>query len=154
MVFGRLDQDGNDIWVETHGGGSFQSGWSLALSGTHLYTAGYYMDSCRVSGFTAGAEGLADVFVAIRQDSLPSGVPGFPGLTTLELVPNPASEVVFLQGAWAHVIMQTIAGQTVLEVSGVHSRAILNVGGFPPGLYLIRAIAVEGSLSSGKLILH
>lgn len=65
--------------------------------------------------------------------------------------PNPASDVVWLDGPFLKIELLDIYGRVCLEVHPGHDS--INVESLPEGIYLIRWYRNDGSMSVGKLII-
>lgn len=74
-----------------------------------------------------------------------------------QLYPNPAADVVVLQGnlaagTWAQIEVLDATGKKVMAAQGAGNQVILNTAGLSNGLYLVRSTAA-GTISTQRLVI-
>jgi len=81
----------------------------------------------------SGAECLVDVVVGLEDESLSTLAP------SLEMYPNPAAEVLFVNGpVGAPVEVWNAAGEQVFTQVLEDSQSSVDVSGWPAGMYVVR----------------
>ncbi len=99
-----------------------------------------------------------DSSTTIDIDTMTTAVPQQPTPDQAEIkaYPNPSSGVMnveFGQAAVRSLHILSSDGKVLREIKTRGSKAILHIGGYPPGLYLIQVFDAEGNLQGIKKIL-
>ncbi|GEM_PF-4170193 len=104
-------------------------------------TTGFY------DGYQVWPRGMYDITIltttGMRRDVHASAAAVFP---------NPATSRAYIDGRYRRVEVLDLTGRTVLSVSGVSGRTMLDVSRFEPGLYLVRGTRYDGTHVYGRLI--
>lgn len=152
IIVTRLDPNGDTVWLETHGGESYESGWNVSHGSGHVYITGYFTDSCSVGDHNVVSAGGDDGFIARRPDIIPTG-----GLTrtaaTLGVYPNPTDRWVAVRCDCEEVELFNVSGQSMLRQKGGQGFMTLDVGQITPGVHVLRATS-GSQVSVAKLIIR
>jgi hypothetical protein len=119
-----------DGWILVDGVGFWQDGMPLPVAQTYTYHQVLEGDT---TFLFSGAECLVDVVVGLEDESVSTSAP------FLEMYPNPASDVLFMNGpAGAPVVVWNAAGEKVITRILDGSQASVDVSGWPAGMYVVR----------------
>jgi hypothetical protein len=119
-----------DGWILVDGVGFWQDGMPLPVAQTYTYHQVLEGDT---TFLFSGAECLVDVVVGMEDESLSTLAP------SLEMYPNPASDVLFVNGpVGAPVEVWNAAGEQVFTQVLEGSQSSVDVSGWPAGMYVVR----------------
>jgi hypothetical protein len=89
-------------------------------------------------------DGKSVTYPPVAVDAIASSV--------VKLFPNPASQVVYIQGDVQKVIVFNTLGQQVLEESGSDKNTSINIASLQSGLYLVQVTDAKGITSMLKFV--
>ena len=130
-------------WFTSGGGGNTEAALALDVNaqGT-VFFAGYYLYFCRFGNIELGNANFNDLFVAVYQPPVVSGVDD-ESLAAIILYPNPAQQTVCVNNTnVTEICLYNMEGKLLQQATQTNC---MNLKQIPAGLYITEVVTPKGT---------